>query len=110
MNPITLGIAGGILGTILSLLATLAGVYFSLKDADNAVEKSFIIKTTILIWFSFVIMMILPLSLSMAKQIPSWIPYSSICLFWIMMIPAMIWGTRRVTALHGKKEAGGQRM
>ena len=87
MTQVTLGIAGGILGTVLSLSATLAGAHFTLKNADNAAEKSFIIKTTAIIWLSFVITMILPLSLSMAKLIPSWIPYASICLFWVIVIP-----------------------
>ena len=72
LNP---GIIGGYIGSILGILGGLIGTYFSIKNTNGPVEKSFMIKVSLIAWVAIIVFLALLFFLPKPYNYSAWILY-----------------------------------
>ena len=100
MNSASIGLIGGIVGSVIGLIGGIYGTYVSIKNTKTPEEKSFMIKMSLFTWFSMIFLMGLPLILSLLGIIPKWSPFVGLSIFWCIMTPVIIWGNKRQAELR----------
>lgn len=94
MDSCTIGIVGGILGTVIGIAGGIIGTYFSIKNTKTPTERRFMIRCSIGLWTALLIMVLLNL-LGMVKIIPSWLGMVILILFFILLAPTILWINKR---------------
>lgn len=100
MNPGSIGLIGGIVGSVIGLVGGIYGTYVSVKNTRTAAEKSFMIKMSLFTWLSMIFLMGLPLILSLMGIIPKWAPFVGLSIFWCILTPVIIWGNKKQAELQ----------
>ncbi len=83
MENLTLAWAGGILGGIIGLLGGVVGTYFSIKNTNGPIEKSFMIKCATVGWIAIVVFLAFMFILPNPYRFLLWIPYGILLPFGI---------------------------
>lgn len=83
MDHTTLAWAGGILGGVLGLLGGAVGTYFSIKNTNGPMEKSFMVKCAVITWIAIAIFLALMIILPSPYRFVLWVPYGIILPFGI---------------------------
>lgn len=104
MNPSSIGIIGGIIGSIIGLMGGIYGTYVSIKNTKTPEEKSLMVKMSVFIWLAMIFLMGLPLLLSLLGIIPKWSPFVGLSIFWCIMTPVIIWGNKKQAELRQGQE------
>lgn len=104
MNPASIGLIGGIVGSVIGLMGGIFGTYVSIKNTKTPAEKSFMIKMSLFAWFSMIFLMGLPLVLSFMGVIPKWSPFVGLSIFWCIMTPVIIWSNKKQMELRQGEE------
>lgn len=91
------GWIGGIAGGILGLAGGVIGTYFSIRNTNGLLERSFMIKAAAVCWSAILIFIGLLLALPNPWRWFMWIPYS------ILLPAGIIYGNRRQQAIRQKE-------
>jgi len=91
------GWIGGIAGGILGLAGGVIGTYFSIKNTNGPLERSFMIKSAVVCWIAIVVFLGLLLGLPNPYRHFMWIPYS------IFLPLVIIYGNRKQQAIRQKE-------
>ncbi|MDD5007849.1 MAG: hypothetical protein PHC68_05515 [Syntrophorhabdaceae bacterium] len=70
------GWIGGIAGGIFGLAGGVIGTYFSIKNTNGPLERSFMIKSAVVCWIAILVFLGLLLGLPNPYRFFVWIPYS----------------------------------
>jgi uncharacterized membrane-anchored protein len=76
MNDATVGLIGGIAGTIVGCLGGIIGTYFSIKKTNGPRERAFMIKFCAATWAALLVFLTWLLFLPTPYKYLAWIPYS----------------------------------
>ncbi|MCU0856822.1 MAG: hypothetical protein MUC65_00270 [Pontiellaceae bacterium] len=88
------GWIGGIAGSVLGLAGGIIGTYFSIRNTNGPLERSFMIKSAVVCWIAILIFLGLLLGLPDPYRYFMWIPYS------ILLPLGIICGNRRQQAIR----------
>ena len=72
------GIIGGIIGAIFGIGGGLVGTYYSIKNTHGPLERTFMIKVTVIAWISISIFLALMFLLPTPYRFWLWVPYGII--------------------------------
>lgn len=100
MNPGTIGLIGGIAGSVIGVLGGLFGTYRSVRNTTSPAERSFVIKAAIIMWALLLGLVGLPLVLSLTGIFPRWGYWPPFVLFFILLGPFIRETNKRQTALR----------
>jgi len=103
MDPSTLGLIGGIVGSVIGVLGAFIGTYFSIKSTKTAAERRFAVKCALGVWVAGTLLIGLPLVLFLAKLIPQWLYWVTYIMFYILLVPTILWANKRQVALRKVK-------
>ncbi len=81
MDPSTIGLIGGIVGSAIGVFGALIGTYFSIKSTRTSVEQRFVVKCALGMWVSEILLIALSLVLSLIGVIPKWFYWVAYALF-----------------------------
>ena len=95
MNPGTIGLIGGVGGTVIGIMGGVIGSYFSIKNTTTPAERSLMVRFVIALWTAVVVLIGVPLALSIAGIIPRWTYWACFALFFVVLGPAIWWVNRR---------------
>ncbi len=98
MNGQTLGWAGGILGGIIGTLGGIIGCYFSIKNTNGPKEKSFMIKSVVVMWIAILLFLTLLFTLPKPYNFLLWIPYG------ILLPIAILYGNRKQQEIRNSEK------
>ena len=87
MTSETMGIIGGIGGSLIGLLGGVVGTYFSIRNAKGPEEKRLMIRASIVVWALLLFLIILPLGLAVAGVFPRWGFWPPAMVFFILIGP-----------------------
>jgi hypothetical protein len=99
------GAVGIVLGALIGLGGGVFGTYCSIKNTRTAVERRFMIRYSVVIWLAVISLVFLPVGLSQFGLIPVWLQWTLFALFFLMLVPSIIWTNRHQAGLRG---SGGQ--
>jgi len=88
------GWIGGIAGGILGLAGGIIGTYFSIKNTNGPLERSFMIKSAVVCWVAILIFLGLLIGLPHPYRFFMWIPYG------ILLPLGIIFGNRKQQAIR----------
>jgi Ca2+/Na+ antiporter len=94
------GIVGGVLGTLLGIGGGVFGTYCSIRNTKTAAERRFMIRYSVVIWLAVISLVLLPVALSQFGVIPVWLPWVLTALFFVMLVPSILWANRHQAALR----------
>ena len=103
MDPGTVGLIGGIVGSAIGVLGAFIGTYFSIKNTRTSAERRFIVKCAIGMWVSGILLIFLPLALSLIGVIPQWFYLVTDALFFILLVPTILWANKHLVTLRKEK-------
>ena len=101
------GVVGGVVGTLLGLGGGVFGTYCSIKNTRTAVERRFMIRYSVVIWLAVIALVLLPVGLSQFGLIPVWLQRALFALFFLMLVPSILWANRHQAHLRGLQGPGG---
>ncbi|MDT8389399.1 MAG: hypothetical protein RRC34_02710 [Lentisphaeria bacterium] len=93
------GLIGGIAGGVLGLAGGIIGTYFSIKNTNGPLERSFMIKLAVVCWIGILIFFGLLLGLPSPYRYLMWIPYS------VFLPLVIIFGNRKQQVIK-RQESG----
>jgi Ca2+/Na+ antiporter len=98
MDDKTIGLIGGIAGTLIGITGGVLGVYFSLKSAKTDEERRFLVlHTAVSIPVFFILLgIVLWLRFTLPRTV-SWIPLLAM---WVPLLPYLIWFNSRWASLR----------
>ena len=98
------GLSGAVLGPILGLLGGIFGIWMSIKNTKSTRERRFMVTMSIAFWVAPVLLIAVPMVLSLTGVIPKWAYWPSFALFFVLLVPSIIWGNARQRRIQ--KEEG----
>jgi len=81
----TAALIGGIIGGFLGLVGGLAGTYFSVKKAESARERSFVVRWAVILWIAIIAYTLTVLFIPNSRNW-AWIPFSMFCPFVVIFL------------------------
>ena len=99
------GISGGVLGAVLGIGGGVLGTYCSIRNTRTAAERRFMIRYSMVIWLAVLSLVLLPVALSQFGLIPVWLQWALFALFFVLLVPSIVWANRHQAVLRGP---GGQ--
>jgi len=87
-----IGLLGAILGSIIGVLGGILGTRASIRRTKSPRERQFVIRISLFGWLLVLVLIVLPLTLSIAGIIPWWIYWSCFAAFFVLSLPLMAWG------------------
>ncbi|WP_417375895.1 hypothetical protein [Gimesia maris] len=81
MAPETIGLIGGVGGTVIGVLGGVVGTWFSIKNTNGPAEKAFMIRVSTAMWILVPLFILLVFVLPQPWNQLIWIPYA-FCLTW----------------------------
>jgi len=103
MDPGTIGLIGGIIGSAIGVLGGVIGTYFSIKNTKTVAERRFAVKCAFAVWIAFTLLIGLPLGLWLVGLIPRWLSWVAYTLFYILLVPTIFWTAKHQAALREKQ-------
>jgi len=100
MDPGTIGLLGGIAGSAIGVFGASIGTYFSIKNTRTSLERRFVVKCALGMWVSGILLIVLPLALSLTGVIPIWFYSITYALFFVVLVPTILWANKRQAALR----------
>jgi hypothetical protein len=97
------GAVGGVLGALLGLGGGVFGTYCSIKNTKTAAERRFMIRYSVVIWLAVIALVLLPVGLSRFGLIPVWLQWALFTLFFLMLVPSILWANRHQAYLRGSQ-------
>lgn len=94
MDARTLGIIGGIIGSIIGLTGGIIGTYFSIKRTSSPAERNFVIKCSIGVWAAVLIVAALNV-FGMLGYVTEWLGLAALILVLILIAPVSRWINRQ---------------
>ncbi len=88
------GWIGGIVGGVLGLAGGIIGTYLSIKNTNGPLERSFMIKSAVICWIAIFIFLGLLVGLPNPYRYFMWIPYG------ILLPLGIIYGNRQQQAIR----------
>lgn len=95
MDSSILGMLGGVIGTVLGVVGGAVGSYISIKDLHNDSERKLIIKHSVAMWLTFLLLIFVPVFFSIRKVTPNWLPMLLLIIFMTALGPIIIWANKR---------------
>ena len=92
---LTAGVVGAILGPILGLLGGVFGSWCSIRNTHSPRERRFMVRMTVLLWTLLTALIGVPLALALAGLIPKWVYWSCWGVFFVGLLPLIVWANRR---------------
>jgi len=86
------GLLGGILGSIIGVLGGILGTQASIGRTKSPRERRFVIRISLFGWLLTLVLIVLPLTLSIAGIIPWWVYWSCFVAVFVLSLPLMAWG------------------
>jgi len=102
MAPGTIGLIGGIAGSVIGLAGGIVGTYFSIKNTKTPAERRFVVQVAVATWAALILLLGLPLALSLAHVIPQWAYWITFGLFFVLLGPGINWMNKRQRELRGR--------
>ncbi|HBL42519.1 hypothetical protein [Gimesia sp.] len=81
MAPETIGLIGGVGGTVIGVLGGVVGTWCSIKNTNGPAEKAFMIRIATVMWIMIPLFLLLLFLLPQPWNQLIWIPYA-VCLTW----------------------------
>ncbi|WP_417389297.1 hypothetical protein [Gimesia sp.] len=81
MAPETIGLIGGVGGTVIGVLGGVVGTWCSIKNTNGPAEKAFMIRIATMMWIMIPLFLLLLFLLPQPWNQLIWIPYA-VCLTW----------------------------
>ncbi|MDH5664028.1 MAG: hypothetical protein OEY90_06145 [Candidatus Bathyarchaeota archaeon] len=103
MDPGTVGLIGGIVGSAIGVLGGVIGTYFSIKNTKTAAERRFAVKCAFGVWVAGTLLIVLPLVLLLPGLIPQWLYWAAYISFYIFLVPTIFWAEKHQIALRKEK-------
>ena len=100
------GVVRGVLGALLGLGGGVFGTHCSIKNTRTAVERRFMIRYSVVIWLAVIALVLLPVGLSQFGLIPVWLQWALFALFFLMLVPSILWANRHQAHLRGSQGPG----
>jgi len=100
MTPGTIGLIGGIAGSVIGIGGGIVGTYFSIKNTNTPAERRFVVQVAVATWAALILLLGLPLALSLAHIIPQRAYWITFCLFFVLLGPGICWMNRRQSELR----------
>jgi hypothetical protein len=95
------GAIGGVLGTVLGIGGGVFGTHCSIKNTRTAAERRFMIHFSVAIWLAVVSLVCVPVALSQFGLISVWFQWTLFALFFVMLVPSIVWVNRHLVGLRG---------
>lgn len=76
MDGPTLGLIGGIAGSVIGVMGGAVGTYFSVKNTRGPRERAFMIRCAVVAWVAIAIFLLLMFLLPSPYRHYLWIPYA----------------------------------
>jgi RNA polymerase sigma factor (sigma-70 family) len=89
------GLSGAVLGPLVGLLGGIFGMWMNIKNTKSARERRFMVTMSIACWTALVLLIAIPLVLAVASVIPKWVCWPFFALFFVLLVPSMVWGNAR---------------
>jgi len=103
MDPGTIGLISGIVGSAIGVLGGAIGTYFSIKNTKTAAERRFAVKCALGVWVACTLLIVLPLVLWLVGVIPQWLHWATYILFYILLVPTIFWTAKHQVAPRNEK-------
>jgi Ca2+/Na+ antiporter len=103
MDPSTIGLIGGIVGSAIGVSGGIIGTYFSIKNTKTATERRFAVKCALGVWVAVTLLIGLPLVLWLVGAIPQWLYWVTFALFYILLVPTIFWAEKHQVVLRKEK-------
>jgi len=103
MDPGTIGLIGGIVGSAIGVFGAFIGTYFSIKNRRTSAERRFVVKCALGMWVSEILLIVLPLALSLIGVIPQWFYSVTYASFFILLVPTIHWANKHQVALRKER-------
>lgn len=103
MDPGTIGLIGGIVGSAIGVLGAIIGTYFSIKNTKTAAERRFAVKCALGVWVAGTLSIGLPLVLWLVGLIPQWLHWAAYAMFYILLVPTIFWAEKHQAVLRKEK-------
>lgn len=100
MDPATIGMTGGIAGSVIGLMGGAIGTYFSIKNTAGPRERAFMMKSAALAWVAVSTFVAILLVTPFAYWALLWLPY-------LLLLPLAIRAGNRRQARIRQEEAAG---
>jgi hypothetical protein len=101
------GMVGGVLGTLLGLGGGAFGTYCSIRNTRTPAERRFMIRYSVVIWLAVILLVLLPVAFSQFGLIPAWLQWALFALFFVLLVPSIVWANRHQAHLRGSQGPGG---
>lgn len=99
MKPETVGLLGGIVGSVIGVLGGAIGTYFSIRNTRGPKERAFVIKASVLCWVLVAAFVAAALLLPPPQRYLVWLPYA-------ILLPLGILAWNRKQSRIRKEESG----
>lgn len=99
MKPETVGLIGGLLGSVIGVLGGAIGTYYTIRNTRGPRERAFVVKASVLCWVLVISFLVAMLLLPTPQRYFLWIPYG-------LLLPLGIRAWNRNQARIRKEEAG----
>ncbi len=89
------GVLGGVLGILGGLAGAIIGTRASIVNTKSDRERRFVIWSCVLMGATGLLLVCVPLVLMLARLSPQWVFWTSVCAFYVVLVPLIVWGNRR---------------
>lgn len=100
MDGPTVGLIGGIAGSVIGVLGGAVGTYFSVRNTRGPLERAFLIRCAVVAWIAITIFLALMFLLPSPHRHYLWIPYA------ILLPVAIRYGNHRQREIFRQEHGG----
>ena len=97
MDGSTLGLIGGVIGSTIGIVGGAIGTYFSIKNTKGPIEKSFMVKFSIVAWAFIVSFILLLLFVPAQYKTLLWVVYG------ILLILTIVLGNKKLQQIRSEE-------
>jgi len=102
MDGATAGLIGGGAGAALGLAGGIIGTWVSIRATRTAAERRFVVRVSLGLWAALVILMGLPLALVLLGVMPVWLTWVPMTVAFVALGPFIRWANARQAGLRGE--------
>jgi len=102
--PANWGLAGGVIGAV---IGGVFGTYCTIRGARTPQERRFWVGSSVALWAAILLLLLLPQVLAgWLKVIPHWVAWTLWALFFVLLVPSILWANKRAKALREEPGPG----